>query len=169
MNSVIESLKKPLMHPLKFWLPYHHARVMVAPNFESLASVGLDILKDMPKPTIQVCGSLSSGGRSIEENIKIFQLAIEHLCWNYYVFNQLPFEAKMQRMIGDRTKSGYPYDLLEQFYLPIFKSGRIEILFFLRGWEKSIGANWEHEKATFLKIPIRYLDENMRIHLSPLN
>jgi hypothetical protein len=127
MNAVIDNLKHPLMHPMKFWLPYHHSQVLVAQKFGDLTTVALDILKNMPKPIVQVCGSLTSGGRSIEENMKIFQSSIECLCWSYYVFNQLPFEAKMQRMIGDRTKSGYPYDLLEQFYLPIFKSGQVEI------------------------------------------
>jgi hypothetical protein len=163
------ALKAPLMHPLKFWLPHHHARVLIAQNYTNLSLVALDILKDMPRPTVQVCGSLSSGDRSIEENMKIFAAAIEHLCWDYYVFNQLPFEEKIQRMIGDRQENGYPWDLFDEFYLPIFQSGRIEILFFLRGWEKSVGADWEHEKAKFLKIPIRYLDDNFQIHLMPLN
>jgi hypothetical protein len=165
----VTALKTPVMHPLKYWLPYHHARTLIAPNFTSLSLVALDILKDMPRPTVQVCGSLSSGGKSMEENMKIFQQAIEHLCWNYYVFNQLPFETKMQRMIGNRIIKSYPWDLMNEFYLPIFKSGRIEILFFLRGWEKSTGANWEHEQAKLLKIPIRYLDDNFQIHMMPLN
>lgn len=169
MTAVIDSLKQPLMHPLKFWLPYHHSRVLVAQSFGDLAGVALDILKDMPRPVAQVCGSLTSGGKSVEENTKIFELAIQSLCFGQYVFNQLPFEPKMQKMVGNRQGKGYPWDLMDEFYLPIFQSGRIEKLFFLRGWEKSTGADWEHRKAILLKIPTFYLDDKFQIHSTPLD
>lgn len=165
MNSVTESIRKPLMRPEEFWLQYHRSRVLIAENFSSLAWVALDILKNMPQPVGQVCGRISSGNRTIEENMKIFQQAIERLCWENYIFNQLPFETKMQKLIGSRQEKGHPHDLLEEFYLPIFESGLIKKLFFLRGWESA----WEHEKAKLLGIPIFYLDDDFQIRLSPLD
>lgn len=100
--------------------------------------------------------------------MRIFKQAIEYLCYKYLVFNQLPFEEKFQKMLKGRRESGYPHDLLEEFYLPIFQSGKIKILFFLPGWEKSTGASWEHEKGMQFKIPIRYLDANFQEHMAPV-
>ena len=170
MKSVVV-VEAPPMHPLKFWTPIRYSRVTVAQNFKELTEVALDILRDMPRqPIVQVCGSLTSGGRSLEENIKIFQSAIEHLCNKNWVFNQLPFEPKTLRMIGARSGTDYTWDLMNEFYLPIFQSGYIKTLFFLRGWKKSTGASWEHDRAVIdLKIPTFYLDDEFQIHSTPLD
>lgn len=38
--------------------------------------------------------------------------------------------------------------ILEEFYLPIFSSGRIKEAWFIPGWRTSTGARWEREKLT---------------------
>ncbi len=70
----------------------------------------------------------------------------------------MPFEDDMERIYKSDPKLKGTR-LLEEFYLPMFKSGLIKILCFLPGWQNSIGATWEHEQAKKLGIPIIYLAE----------
>lgn len=129
-----------------------------AVSFEELRDVALRVIARMPQPVSGVCGPITTGGAgSMEKNLERFEEAIRRLQESgQRVFNQLPFEAPMQRI------KSYPYyksgnHLLETFYLPIFESGLIRQLYFLPGWESSFGATWEHGQAVRLGIKIVYL------------
>lgn len=132
-------------------------------NYQDLLLVAMDVLEDMnddfsPRPIAQVCGPISSGGRSSRaENLAVFSRAIDRITADgLVVFNQIPFEDDMIRIYNSRPEMG-GLRLLEEFYLPIFKSGFINLLCFLPSWQTSLGAKWEHEQAKKLKIPILYL------------
>jgi hypothetical protein len=63
----------------------------------------------------------------------------------------------MQEFIAG-FQGSYPMPILEEFYLPLYQSGRIKKFFFVSGWESSFGATWEHDRAKELGIEIHYLD-----------
>jgi len=132
-------------------------------RFEPLLDIALDILAGMPSGVSMVCGPMTSGGLgSLKENLEHFNRTIHILdARGDPVFTQLPFEAPMQRI-----KENAPYyrgdmQLLEAFYLPIFKSGFITRLCFIHNWQSSYGTRWEHDRALELGLERKYFKENL--------
>lgn len=131
-----------------------------ATTFEELAEIALKTLEAMPQPIGMVSGPISTGGLgSKEENIEVFQKVINWLQdAGISIFDQMPFEKHMWRIIQT------PYykkenQLLEKFYLPIFESGFVKMMYFIPGWQSSVGAKWEHERVIRLGIEIILLEE----------
>lgn len=143
---------------LKYWKEKDFADLGKAESIRDLYVIADRIIDRMPKPIIQVCGPLSTGGKSIEENLHFFNESIKKLqSDNLCVFDQMPFEPLMHRMILQFSKDKYMEDILIDFYLPIFESKKIGKLCFLSGWQLSHGASWEHEQAERLGLSIEYL------------
>lgn len=143
---------------LKFWNEKDFADLEKAKSIKDLYVIADRIIDRMPKPIIQVCGPLSTGGKSVEENLLFFKNSIKKLQEkNLYVFDQMPFEPSMHQLILKHSKDKYMEDILNDFYLPIFESKKISKLCFLPGWQLSYGASWEHEQAERLGLTIEYL------------
>ena len=141
-----------------YWTPFNIYDLMEATTFEGLFSIAHSILLRMPQPISMVCGPITSGGTGTKEgNIKVFKKTIKELSdKNINIFSQMPFEKPMWAIQKtDYYRGGY--HILEAFYLPIFESGLVKKFFFIRGWESSMGAKWEHEQAKRLGIEIVYL------------
>jgi hypothetical protein len=134
-------------------------------NLEKVESVGdlyiiaQNIISKMPKPFVQVCGPIATGGLgSIEANLNAFNETIKKLQKQVLnVFDQMPFEIPMQKLKKKFSLEKINKDIRNKFYLPIFESGLISAFYFLSGWESSIGSKWEHEKVKELGIKIVYL------------
>ena len=134
-------------------------KIASATDYKSLNSIGMGILMAMRhehpfRPIAMVCGPISTGGKgSRKENLKNFSRAIDRISANgLFIFSQMPFENDMERIFKSNPEL-QGTRLLEEFYLPIFKSGLIKLLCFLNGWENSVGATWEREQAEALHIP----------------
>ena len=128
-------------------------------DYKGLSLISMDILMAMHhehplKPIAMVCGPISANGkRTREENIKVFSTAIDRASADgLFVFSQIPFENDMERIFKSSPEL-QGIRLLEEFYLPMFKSGLVKLLCFLPGWKHSAGATWEHEQAEALHIP----------------
>lgn len=135
-------------------------------NLEKVESVGdlyiiaQSIISRMPKPFVQVCGPVATGGLgSIELNLNIFNETIKKLQkQELVVFDQMPFEESMQRLKNKSDSKGEIIDsILKDFYYPIFESGFVSAFYFMPNWESSFGAKCEHQKAQELGIKIVYL------------
>ena len=122
----------------EYWKIEDKDELQKAVTYEELAQIALRILGRMPQPIAQVCGPISTGGLgSIEENMKVFQETIQGLVdKGVTVFNQMPFEEPMFRIVRPPYNKGQP-QLLELFYLPIFESGFVNILYFMSQWDTS--------------------------------
>ncbi len=143
-----------------YWTWQDYLLVEKARSISELAVIALRIIGLMSKPIVQVCGPLSTGGLgSLSANQERFSLAINILHHRsrgcYRVFDQMPFQGAMARLTERRRKSGYPREILYQFYLPIFKSSNIQLAYFLSGWQESVGARWEHQTAPKYGIRIK--------------
>lgn len=140
-------------------------RIREAKNYEELLDVALNVLWDFHgvnshKPVAMVCGPISTGGKgSRKKNLEVFSKAIDRVSiGGLLIFSQMPFEDDMER-IYKSDPALQSLKLLEEFYLPILKTGFIKLMCFLPGWENSIGASWEHDQAKKLHIPVLYLSE----------
>lgn len=111
----------------------------------------------MPRPLSQVCGPISTGPLGRERNCIIFKNTIRTLReQGENVYDQFPLEDAIKRL-GSTNGKRYPFEILEDIYLPLFTSGRVRKLHFIYGWEHSIGAQWEHDVGERLKLRINYL------------
>jgi hypothetical protein len=134
-------------------------------TYDEAKDLALRMLQRLAQPVSQVCGPLTTGGRgTFEANVEMLHLAIQSLTQEgHIVFDQRPFEIPMRKLVQAHVASGgrgYDYSLLERFYLPLFASGLIKQLYFLPGWESSIGASWEHQRGKELGLEIFYLSDS---------
>jgi hypothetical protein len=115
-----------------------------------MVAIALQILERIPKPIIQICGPISTGGKgSLEANIAEFNKAIFFFnAKGENVFNQIPFQDGMKKLKGNIK--GYNTRILTEFYLPLFHSRKISKYKFLPNGKGSIGTEWEREQVELL-------------------
>jgi hypothetical protein len=143
----------------KYWEEKDWQDVDRAKSMADLYIIAKRIIDRMPKPIVEVCGPIANGGLgSIEANLNAFNETIKKLQKDgLNVFDQMPLEESMQKLKVGNDMDKLVRDLLNDFYMPIFKSGAISVFYFMPGWESSRGAIWEHETAKELNIEIIYL------------
>jgi hypothetical protein len=144
----------------KYWDEKDWQDLEKAENVVELFSIAKKIIDKMGKPLIQVCGPIGSGGLgSIDANLHAFNETVKELQKKgLNIFDQMPFEEPMQNFKSKAIDKEKIYnDIMEEFYLPIFKSGAVSKFCFMPNWQSSKGAQWEHEKAKELNIEIVYL------------
>ncbi len=146
-------------HTRQYWTEEDILALEQADSTTQMLEIGMKVLNRMPQPIVQVCGPISTGGRgSIIENLVAFNEQIVFLqSEGKTVFDQMPFEAPMQRIKTTLPPNEYAVTLLDDFYLPLFKTGLIKKMYFMPDWESSRGARWEHEQAKLMGIEIEYI------------
>jgi hypothetical protein len=154
-------------HSLRHYKDEHYTAIKDSNTYEELLTIAMDILSNMPRPIVMVCGPISTGGAgNITENLKNYELTIKKLADDgHHVFNQMPFEKSIQTL---RKKYGSDAReqnqiILDKFYLAIYSSGLISKMFFMHGWESSHGAKWERsiaqeKKIEIIDLPKEFLD-----------
>ena len=150
---------------LRYYTPDRILAIKESLDYQDLLLVALDVLEDIDddypsRPIIQVCGPISTGGTgSRVKNLEIFSRVIERVVSDgLVVFNQMPFEDAMGKIFNS-SPDMQGTKLLEEFYLPIFKTNLISMLLFLPGWQNSVGASWEYNQGKKLEIPTICLAE----------
>lgn len=136
----------------KYWTDKHINDLNKARNFSDCLKVAYDVIDSIDGQVGIVSGPISTGGLgSIDKNLAEFSKYIDIMeSKGEKIFNQLPFERKFQELA--EGSKGYFMPILEDFFLPIFKSGKIKKIWFMPGWQTSTGAKWEFEIADQLKI-----------------
>jgi len=144
-------------------------------TYQELADIALSQLGVMNegssnRPGI-ICGPISNGGLGSKElNITHFELVVNHFVAAKHgnFFSQIPFEEALWRVQGllasaDPTvhPKGAGNPLLEGFYRPLFESGLIGSMLFIKDWESSDGARWEHELGIELGLSVGYLNDKL--------
>jgi hypothetical protein len=114
------------------------------------------ILKRSPQHLSIVCGPISGGKRTKEQNLQIFNRAIFEVSQEENIFNQLPFEKlfqKVQTLLHTthrhflENESALDF-IMETFYLKVFRSGKAWKAYFIEGWRHSQGACFEYNFFT---------------------
>lgn len=144
----------------KYWTEEDWGGLDTANSYTDLYVIAERVISKMPKPFIQVCGPISTGGLgSIPANLDMFNKTIKELqSKGLDIFDQMPFEKSMERLSKElREKGIYDHSILTDFYYPLFSSGHICAFYFMPDWESSKGARWEHDLANELGIEIVYL------------
>lgn len=146
-------------HTAAYWTDEDLLAVKEAKDFKDLYIIAEKILKIMPRPIVQVCGPIGTGGLgNVKDNLEAFDETIKSLqAEGLNVFDQMPFEWPMQGIKFNLPEGVYPESILTDFYMPIFESGLVSEFYFMPNWQTSRGAKWEHEEAKRLGIKINYL------------
>ncbi|MCR4311476.1 MAG: DUF4406 domain-containing protein [Candidatus Taylorbacteria bacterium] len=141
-----------------FWTKDDFEKVNRATTMPELLAIALDILGRMPDPVSLVTGPITTGGKgSVSENMEVFKVYISKLQKEgRTVFNQLPFEHAFSEL-AKKSALEYYTPILDDFFLPLFKSGKISEMCFIPGWESSTGARWESGVADELGIKKAFL------------
>ncbi len=140
----------------QYWTSEDFIELEKADTVASMYAIARRVIDRMPKPVVEVCGPIASGGLgSLEANLGLFNKTIKELqAKGLHVFDQMPFEMPMQAL---KKKLAHPSEILDGFYLPLFESKDISALYFMPNWQSSFGSNWEHDLAQKLGIEIIYL------------
>ena len=144
----------------KYWTKEDWENLEKVSNFADMRVIAKRVLDRIPRPVAGVCGPIAETGglHSIEANLKVFNNTITQLQKNgLRIFDQMPFEDKMQELKAKMNREDFLKELDDDFYMPIFESGVVSTFYFIPGWETSNGAKFEHEKAKELGIKIVYL------------
>ncbi len=153
------SLKLEISHITEsYWTQTDRLSLNNVKEAKDLLPIALIIIGEMPEDLAQVCGPIGTGGLgSVERNLIAFNKEIRKLqTQGVNVFDQMPFENAIQK-IKESNPGSYPIEVLTDFYLPLFKSGKIKKLYFMKDWKTSKGARYEHSLALELGIEIIYL------------
>ena len=128
-----------------------------AKSFDEMADIAIETLKKLWGSAVQICGPITTGGKgSAEENIQAINDAIDAIALEKNVFDQMIYFDDFSRLIDKSID--YDFNPLEWFYKKIFESGLIKECRFLPGWESSVGACREYQRAKELWIKITYID-----------
>ncbi len=140
-----------------FWTNSDYEEIYRTANLRELKNVVMRVIDRMPAGAIgEVCGPITTGPGTAKEKLKRFSKTIQKLSRHQPIFDQMPCEY----ILTGAHSEGYNWSIFEDFYWPIFESGKIKKLFFMHGWQNSVGASKEHEKGLALGIQIEYLPEN---------
>jgi hypothetical protein len=150
-----------LLTMIHFWKEEDYGELEKAKTFSDLVPIALRVIRRMPAPVAMISGPISTGGRgSIEANLHLLSAAVDFAhTKDVSVFDQNPFEDKLQVLKEMTPHEGYCETLLVDFYLPIFESGLISAMYFLPDWQTSTGATWEREQCKRLSIEIKEYPE----------
>ncbi len=139
-----------------------------AKDFKQLSHIAISIISRMSGDVHMVSGPISTGGvGTVEGNGKVFANVIEILITEQgiNIFSQMPFEEKMVKLYREWFKNNpnekYCRPILDDFYEPLFSSGKVKVLHFIYGWESSTGARWENESCERWVIERRYLPKEL--------
>lgn len=143
----------------KYWADIDFSDLEKSNNIKDLYLIAERIIDRMPKPISSVCGPIGTGGvGSVEGNLEIFNKNIIELQdRGINVFDQMPFEQKMQKFKISLGEEYCRKSIVDDFYTKIFESGFDSNFYFIKNWESSKGACWEHDMAKRLGIKINYL------------
>lgn len=106
------------------------------------------------KNVVRVCGPLTSGGFGYEINAERLSQATKKLIskgysvWNYETSEKYikPLNLKWET-------------IMEDFHIPILRSGFIKKAFFIQNWESSNGAKVEYNQCRLLGIECELFPE----------
>ena len=108
----------------------------------------------------QVCGPVSTGGfNNSRTNRQVLGSAVRLLREEgKHVFDQTHLEVHIARLWNAwllEGNSGYCWPILHEGYRPLFESGLLGRLYFLKGWDGSVGSCWERAQGLAHKIDIQ--------------
>lgn len=143
----------------RIWTSEHDHSLGQVASVEELRDFALDILGKIEGEVGMVTGPIGSGGLgSREKNLERFrEVVAQKYDEGQSLFDQMPLQDKIKEFYD--KSGGDKMLILEGLYLPLFKTGKIKKFFFMPGWESSLGAQWEHDRAKELGIEIVYLPE----------
>jgi len=154
----------------KYWTDDDKKALSAALTFKDLATIAINIIQRFPGEVCMVSGPISTGGvGSREGNQKVFTKVIELLATEQSanIFSQVPLEDKIvdiyKKWHLNNPDETYCMPILDDFYRPLFSTGKVGALHFIYGWESSFGSRWEHDNCDQWGIKRYYLPQEFSV------
>jgi hypothetical protein len=112
--------------------------------FKALTVEAIEDLKKVPPPVARISGPLRTGGDGYDTNLKRLRLGEA-------LIRSRGISIFGYEKYSDAIRSAYDLHF-EYFHIPILKTGLIQSIFFLPGWEGSGGASYERRLCDELGI-----------------
>jgi hypothetical protein len=157
------------------WTDEDHHQIKMSPTLRHMADVGTVMIRRLRQRSLTgnvalLSGPMTSGGlENFEANMELFghciQLVRER---GIVVFNQLPFQNGMIRILGAGKKlnykpgdTDYPQNIMDDFYWPLLQAGDVTHLMLLPTWVTSNGSTQEVGMALRVgTVAIEEMDED---------
>jgi hypothetical protein len=166
MRAVVKRKKKKMC----YLTGANIADVSLAKTLEKLVRLAVGVMMRMPQPVAWVGGPISSGPLTYAENRARMRAVVVSLKKEgVTVFNHLPFEKRAEQLLAEEFKKSVnggrlpvqaQRELRDDFYVPIFTSGRVRILYLLPDWPFSLNALWQNKFAEEAGIPVIRVPED---------
>lgn len=128
-------------------------------NFRELYDVTLNMLNEVGGIKTMVLGPVTSDHSETQKEIlKALRYKAKRLSGKWTVLDLPSFQQVIVDLIKRSGIKGYPHVILEEFTIPLIKSGIFKTIFMRLGYEKSIGATIEHDMALANEIQIVYFE-----------
>lgn len=92
-----------------------------------------------------VSGPISTGGGTVEDNLKHFNKVIRANREHYRIFDQMPYEPNFHRLYETDPNRWTTEAFIEEFYRPLMATGHFEGILFMENFKISRGATREHD------------------------
>lgn len=94
---------------------------------------------------------------TMDQNMFVLLQQAEYLSRKEWVVLELvSFQHVVERLIQDLNICGYPFPVLEEFTLPLIRSGWFDVVHMHKNYEVSTGAKREHTEAQEHGVPVVY-------------
>ncbi len=128
-------------------------------NFQELYHSVVDELRSIEGVKTMVLGPVTAKDRgALENNLLELRIKARKLSSKWVVLDLPSFQKIIESLVRKTGTTGYPYIILEEFTIPLIKSGVFKTLFVRKGYENSIGATIEHDMALANDIAIVYFE-----------
>jgi hypothetical protein len=127
-----------------------------------VVEIALTVLQRMPQPVRWVAGPITSGERTPEENRKrLHRTILRYKEGGAVAFNYLPLQRRVMQILSRAKSANAQERLRDEFYAPIFKSGKIAELRIMPDSGASLNVHWMWGFARASDIPIRFIPEEL--------
>jgi len=131
----------------------------VQSSFRELYEIALQLLECAPGRKTMVIGPVTADTEEEKQQnlLRIQEHSKRLVQEGWVVFDLTSFQSAIQYLVERFGITGYPHEILEEFTLPLIRSGIFSEVHALEQYITSYGATREHNTALEENIPIVYI------------
>lgn len=160
--------------------PEDHEVLARAGSFRAMSIVPIRVLERLSaegRPVVQLSGPMTTGGLGNPDlNFRLYREAVRHAYDRMVnVHDVTAYKAPLDHLCGQLPMGNpYPWDLLNDFYAPMFQSQYVTHLWLLPGWNTSTGSAFEVVEASMNGVRVEnypvmwYVDVCAKCNIDPL-
>jgi len=140
-------------------LQFDYEKYGAVASFRELHEATREMLLEADGVKTTVLGPVTSDDpETMEYNLDALRYKARRLSSKWTVLDLTSFQKIIVDLIKRSGVKGYPYVILEEFTIPLIKSGVFKTLFVRENYKDSVGTSLEHDIALSCDIRIVYFE-----------